>query len=325
MLTGCYQDFEPDLKSTPVVCINSNIIAGQPVTVNVTRTWRYSEGAPGEDIDIQIKNAEVSIVVNGSETYALAYGKSPADNSDDYLYVSDYVARVGDEIAVRAVSSEYGEAGGSVTVPRAVKIDNVVPTVSNLRRELRGDRLEAWFDLSFAVTFTDPADAVNYYMFDCKAYTPDSYIDDDNLYHSSNEVTISLYPDFSREPLFSEHVGALEAIVSDTDGYTVFSDRQISGKSYTIHFSIPGCHYVCRDITQPRVSDYVMKLSHISAGYYNYMMSLWATTEGVNGILGNVGLGNPVWEHSNVSTGAGIISGSAVGEYHVPFRSLVGD
>jgi hypothetical protein len=140
-----------------------------------------------------------------------------------------------------------------------------------------------------------------------------------------HEVTISLYPDFSREPLFSEHVGALEAIVSDTDGYTVFSDRQISGKSYTIHFSIPGCHYVCRDITQPRVSDYVMKLSHISAGYYNYMMSLWATTEGVNGILGNVGLGNPVWEHSNVSTGAGIISGSAVGEYHVPFRSLVGD
>lgn len=87
MLTGCYQDFEPDLKSTPVVCINSNIIAGQPVTVNVTRTWRYSEGAPGEDIDIQIKNAEVSIVVNGSETYALTYGKSPADNSDDYLYV----------------------------------------------------------------------------------------------------------------------------------------------------------------------------------------------------------------------------------------------
>ena len=47
MLTGCYQDFEPDLKSTPVVCINSNIIAGQPVTADVTRTWRYSEGAPG--------------------------------------------------------------------------------------------------------------------------------------------------------------------------------------------------------------------------------------------------------------------------------------
>lgn len=325
MLTGCYQGFEPDLKSAPVVCINSNIIAGEPVSVAVTRTWRYSEGAPGEDIDIQIPDADVSIIVNGSESHTLRYEKLPDVYTDKYAYVSDYVAREGDEIAVRAVSSEYGEAGGSVTVPRAVKIDNVVPTVSNLRRELRGDRLEAWFDLSFAVTFTDPADAVNYYMFDCKAYTPDSYIDDDNLYHSSNEVTISLYPDFSRESLFSEHVGALEAIVSDTDGYTVFSDRQISGKSYTIHFSILGCHYVCRDITQPRVSDYVMKLSHISAGYYNYMMSLWATTEGVNGILGNVGLGNPVWEHSNVSTGAGIISGAAVGEYHVPFRSLVGD
>lgn len=325
MLTGCYQDFEPDLKSTPVVCINSNIIAGQPVTADVTRTWRYSAGAPGEDIDIQIKNAEVSIVVNGSETYILAYGKSPSDNSDDYLYVSDYVAREGDEIAVRAVSTEYGEASGSVTVPRAIKIDNVAPTVSNLRKERSGNRLEAWFDLSFAVTFTDPADAVNYYMFDCTTSMPDRYVDDENIYHSSNEVTISMHPDFSREPLFSEHVGVLEAIVSDTDGYTVFSDRQISGKSYTIHFSIPGCHYVCDDITRPRVSDYVMKLSHISAGYYNYMMSLWATTEGINGILGNVGLGNPVWEHSNVSTGAGIISGSAVGEYHVPFRSLVGD
>lgn len=259
MLTGCYQDFEPDLKSTPVVCINSNIIAGRPVTVNVTRTWRYSEGSPGEDTDIQIKNAEVSILVNGSESYSLRYEKNP-DSYDDWFYVSDYVAKEGDEIAVMAVSPEYGEASGSVTVPRAVKIDSAVPTVSNLRKERRGNRLEAWFDLSFAVTFTDPADAVNYYMFDCKTYMPDSYIDDDNLYHSSNEVTISLYTDFSREPLFSEHVGALEAIVSDTDGYTVFSDRQISGKSYTIHFSIPGCHYVCRDITQPRVSDYVMKL-----------------------------------------------------------------
>lgn len=327
MFTGCYQDFEPDIKSSPLLCVNSNIIAGQRVTVHVTRTWRYSEGIPNEDIDIQIKDADVSISVNGTESYPLKFEEREKGLSreKEYVYVSDYVAKEGDRITVSAISKDYGEAHGSTIVPNAIKIDKVVPTIKNRSIKRYGNRLEARFDLSCAVTFTDPGDAINYYRFDIDRYLPDGYLDENNLYHGSNETITSMTYDFSEEPIFSEHVGVLEAIVSDTGGYTVFSDRQISGKSYTIHFSIPGCHYECNDITRPRVSDLVVKLSHISTGYYNYMMSLWATTEGINGVLGDVGLGNPVWEYSNVSTGAGIISSSAVYEYHIPYRSLAGE
>ena len=52
------------------------------------------------------------------------------------------------------------------------------------------------------------------------------------------------------------------------------------------------------------------------------MLSLWATEEGIQGALGGVGLGNPVWEYSNVSTGAGIISASATSRYPIPLHRL---
>ncbi|MDE6693171.1 MAG: DUF4249 domain-containing protein, partial [Muribaculaceae bacterium] len=62
-LTSCYTDFEPDLKSTPVVCINSLITAGDSIHVEVTRTWRYSEGDPLVKLDVMLRDAEVSLYV----------------------------------------------------------------------------------------------------------------------------------------------------------------------------------------------------------------------------------------------------------------------
>lgn len=64
LLTGCYTYFEPDLKSTPVVCINSLLTAGDKIKVEVTRTWRYGEGSPMVDLDISLKDAEVFLYVN---------------------------------------------------------------------------------------------------------------------------------------------------------------------------------------------------------------------------------------------------------------------
>ncbi len=66
-----------------------------------------------------------------------------------------------------------------------------------------------------------------------------------------------------------------------------------------------------------------VEFGHISTAYYNYMMSLWANTEGISGALGGVGLGDAVFEFSNVSTGAGIVAAKANSVYKLDMRKLV--
>ena len=70
-LASCMSEFEPDIESTPVVCINANAVVGDTLLVEVTRTWRWSEGhVVGDfynenDIDIFLREADVEVWVNG--------------------------------------------------------------------------------------------------------------------------------------------------------------------------------------------------------------------------------------------------------------------
>ena len=64
-LASCMSEFEPDIESTPVVCINADAVVGDTLIVEVTRTWRWSEGHPGYNIDINLKEADVEVWVNG--------------------------------------------------------------------------------------------------------------------------------------------------------------------------------------------------------------------------------------------------------------------
>ena len=40
VLTGCYSDFEPDIDSTPVVCINANAKVGEVLKIFAMFLWR---------------------------------------------------------------------------------------------------------------------------------------------------------------------------------------------------------------------------------------------------------------------------------------------
>lgn len=48
----------------------------------------------------------------------------------------------------------------------------------------------------------------------------------------------------------------------------------------------------------------VLYLSSISDSFYKYANYQWQVTDGIVGDLGDVGLGDPIWGYSNVSTGA---------------------
>ncbi len=66
-------------------------------------------------------------------------------------------------------------------------------------------------------------------------------------------------------------------------------------------------------------------LSHISTDYYKFLLSFWAATEGISGALGGVGLGDAVFEYSNVSSGAGIVSAQAKSTYELDIRKLISE
>ncbi len=176
-LSGCYTYFEPDLKSTPVVCINSLLTAGEKIEVEVTRTWRYGEGSPNTGLDIGLKEAEVYLYVNNElEERLEAHFHTEEDqihwsqlrNGVDCYFAANYIPKSGDKIKITAIDKTYGEAFAEVTIPYPVEIDNVETKVTKFDSSFdkTNDFYSAAFDMMLKVKFTDPASLSNYYIFD---------------------------------------------------------------------------------------------------------------------------------------------------------------
>ncbi len=338
LLTGCFTYFEPDIKSTPVVCINSLLTSGEKIKVEVTRTWRYTEGNPRDNLDISLKDAEVYLYVNDKleEKLELRYHKDDDIywhwgshfNGVDCYYAANYIPSSGDKIRIYAADKKYGEAEAEVTIPYPIEIEEIKTNITKFDssyNELQ-NTYSADFDMILSVAFTDPASTINYYSFDMqtegviKAMTEDEY-------YAPNSESIRLTPDYEFEPLFSEHISPLETIITDAYGlYSFFSDRQISGKQYSLVIPTSG-RYWC-DLKDKTLMDQNLSinidLSHISTDYYKFMISFWAGTEGISGALGGVGLGDAVFEFSNVSTGAGIVAAQSKSTYRLDVRQLIG-
>ncbi|MDE6561622.1 MAG: DUF4249 domain-containing protein [Muribaculaceae bacterium] len=335
-LSSCYTNFEPDIKSNPVVCINSLLTAGEKINVEVTRTWRYTEGTPTVGLDISLKEAEVYLYVNDeleerlvlrfhSEDGGGAFWSRP--NGVDCYFAAQYIPKSGDKIKIIAKDKNYGEAYAEVTIPYPVEIDDVETRITKLNSSFTdgNDTYNAEFDMMLSVKFTDPISISNYYIFDMQTGASIRQNSEDGHYQPSVE-SVRINPDYGFEPLFSEHITPLETIITDAYGlYTVFSDRQISGKQYNLEVPLSGS-YFCNYSDHPGMDQKLLlnvEFGHITKAYYNYMMSLWANTEGISGALGGVGLGDAVFEFSNVSTGAGIVAAKANSIYELDIREII--
>ncbi len=318
-LTGCYSDFEPDIESTPVVCINANAKVGEQLMIFVTRTWRWSEHI--EESSLDLKDANVVLYVNDSEYEEVKYKSreyynplNPMSNLQ-WGYLSDYIPRSGDKIRIVVHSNEYGDAEGEVIVPDPVEIEDVQVS-ADIKTSDNGEFRFYTGQASLLLYFTDPADITNYYLVGS------------SLSGAGVELQYTAgYINYDSEPLFTEHVSSLESALSNTYGLTIFSDRMISGKRYPLHLRL-------EDITYPikisegfdsNQSSVCIRLTSISESYYRHVISVWERNEGVNGILEGIGLADPVWECSNVSTGAGVISASALFVINLPLSSIVSD
>lgn len=335
LTTGCFSDFEPDLKSVPVLCMNSNISAGDTVVLQLTRTWRWSDPTVDEQ-NIIVDDAEVRLYVNDEFIETLHFAEIPpmSDYPGSYDepthgYRSGYVAKEGDCIKLTAHSEKYGDAWAEVTVPESIDISHVDYDVVSFSSFSRGSYHRYNFGLNMLIWFTDRASTTDYYEFSESGTIPDRYYIPVPGQDNDEECFASFtyfHVDYDKEPLFTEHVSALESAISDTWGYSIFSDRQISGKSYPLHISIRDLYY---NINNPEnnpeleTASIDFHLDVISRSYYNHVMSVWAHNDGINGVLGDVGLADPVWDASNVSTGAGVVAARSRATYRLYLQDIV--
>lgn len=322
LFCSCYQDFDPDIASTPVVCINATAVAGDTLSVRVTRTWRWNEGKPGDDLDIFLKDAQVKLYVNDTFREDLVYSEweeyDPWEFSGGMgikkAYKSTYVPQPGDRIRITAEDPQYGFAEGSVAMPLPPTIDDVKIQTSGLTQEEYGSSTMYNGSANVELYFTDPAQSKDFYFLDCSAE-----------YESDNSYDAGFLVDMSGEPLFTEHVSSMDAIISETSGYTFFTDRQISGKSYPLHIRFQSVRYEMSDAEGPdsNKSCVILELNTISESMYRHVISVWESNDGVQGALGDIGLADHIWESSNVSTGAGLISARTPTRLAIPLSRLL--
>ncbi|MDE6716631.1 MAG: DUF4249 domain-containing protein [Muribaculaceae bacterium] len=312
--------------------MNSEITPGERITLFLTRTWRWDEGDQYK-IDVEVRDAEVRLIVNGKFRELLipdtvrnkSYPVSPYPEIRE-CYRGDYVPASGDEIRIEAISAEYGEAWAETKVPYPVPIDRI--EIKDASGMADGDPTgfpanseQCRFDIAFklAVYFTDPGNEANYY--DLKlGSSPIVDTEDSEAYFFNG------WPDFSGEPLFTEHVSVLESAMAETSGYTIFSDRQINGKSYPLRINYSsGLFYYRNPLNLQEAKEYgiTFRLRHIDTTYYRNVISIWEANDAIIGSLGGVGLANVIFPYSNVSTGAGTVVAYAVSEKTIPLVDIV--
>lgn len=299
--SGCTENFIPQLDEPPVLCINSLITAGQPVDITVSRTWMDIDYSP--DADYRVNDAEVALFVNGEQK------------------LSDYLPAAGDRIHIEADSRTYGHAEADVTVPESVgiKVVNVKPTVTKIKKkvisETDGVSIDISFSLMIELEVKDDPRVDNYFNLDLKS-VPECNNDYPFLPAPEDGETTIVFNsgslEYDVEPIFSEHLGVFESVVdSDVYGYYFFSDRQFSGATYTLHLYYPKCNFY---LTAPQIESdlfecgFEVKFNTISLSYYNWLNYLWLTNESFQSVIIDAGLGNSIWGYSNVSTGAGVVA-----------------
>lgn len=295
-LTGCYETTEVYLYQQPVLCLNALVTPGEPINVSVTRTWRWDDPQGGDTA--YVDDATITIKANGSPV------------------TPDYLPAQGDFIEIQASSPRWGQASGSVTVPRAVPIESI--NWKGLDERMRLDQgayyntLFMRFALDASVNFNDPANVDNYYNISWYTEGPDT----------SSQAEFSLFNlVYEAEPLFGEHLDVFTQVTGGTvDGYTFFTDRQIAGKPYSLKMTFKDAYFTdswLKDSGAPDTDcSITFTLNTLSESYYKWCLYQWCVTNGLND-FSSVGLGQPVWGYSNVSTGAGIIAATTPSTYTI--------
>ncbi len=106
----------------------------------------------------------------------------------------------------------------------------------------------------------------------------------------------------------------------DDTNFVFFTDRQFSGKTYTLHLNFSGCTFRIRSqVYDESLLDCEVNLylTTVSRSYYNWAVYKWNVDEGIMVDLSDIGLAESKWGYSNVSTGAGVVAAQSTSKYTI--------
>lgn len=316
LLTGCYETFEPKIDTEPVLCINSLITAGEPIEIEVTHTWVFNNEY--ESNNHSVDDAVISIYVNGT------------------LQNEDYIPKEGDDIRIVAESGKYGSAEASVTVPEAVPISALefTPEILSIWKNEEQPMSESLsFNMKIAMKIVDPHLSDDFFRLDYVWKSPSAGEEDsDDDFNAPQLTYATFYPgtfDEDAEPIFKEHIDVFESVMgNDYDIMMIFSDRQFSGKDYTLnlHFNNASYHVDAPDYDSGLYDcSMVFTLATVSRSYYSRALYVWQRDMGIIGDLGDLGFAEPMWGYSNVSSGAGVVAAQSFATYTLSLKEFLHD
>lgn len=316
VLAGCYEDFNPEIDTKPVLCLNSLITDGEPIKVDVTHTWMFNDEKAYKSHNVT--DATVTILANKS------------------IVGSDYLPEEGDEIRIVVESPTYGTATAAVTVPFATSVGNVKvsPVVTSMWKG-SGEVLpyemlaDVTFNLNIQMEVNDPAGTDNYYLFGYNCFSPSSNENPEYelQYYDASVFSLGKF-EYNSEPIFKEHIGVIEAVMGNDDvaEFTFFTDRQFSGTTYTLHlnFSNNVFRVKSKDIDKSLLECGVnLYIAAVTQSYYNWAVYKWNADEGISEDLSNMGMAEPKWGYSNVSTGAGVVAAQSTSKFTIDLKDFL--
>lgn len=302
LLSSCSTTFEPDIESKQQGVLNVIASADSHVLAYLSTTWRYDHPEQKRFI----KDADVTLYVNGVE-----YGKmifvDDENTANDEHYECDYVPRVGDRLEVRAATRDFGTLSGMCELPEPVKVEAY--EVSTRCYEDHDAMIVVGNEISYAtvvefnyrITFTDPADEENYYMLCSNAFPTD--------------------------PIFDENQNPIDGLIDSDDFsyYSIFSDRSINGRTYTLQCQTQYYGRYDRRPYDPGQCVDKIYLASISRDYYRYILSILKKDAGLQGELDQIGLGMPMTIFSNIDGGVGIVAAQSLDGFEVDVTDKVNE
>lgn len=284
-LSSCEEVFTPDAPHKPVLCVNSLITAGEPIESVVSKSRLYTDSPDRSDVN----DGEVRIYANGE------------------LQLDSYIPQEGDEVKIVAESTSIGRCEGCVCVPKSIHTPKANwETFDVSCWESENDITSVLFKLKVALEIEDPV-GDNYYKFEFNDHAQSDEVSDNWNASGNYGWSIGSFR-YNMEPIFSEHIGIFESIMGGyTEGFMFFSDRQFSGKNYTLHLQFDNCRFLFPTGFIPECKVNLIVTS-VSPSYYNWANYVWQRDNGTLTDFSDYGLGDPIWGYSNVSSGAGVVA-----------------
>lgn len=356
--SGCEREIKFKGEETdPMLVLNALINADEQIRINLSQSCFFliyeNKGFK------QIKDADIELYVNNEFKEKLSFKTIIFGEEVDYPYwggyddteyghyVSNYIAKAGDQIRIVANKEGFVEAVSELVVPEIIPFQST--EIYDLKEEVRPYASYNYVFDEEQDTYVPVLDTLSYIVYDVFKLKV-KFKDEENFknfyrikltqwsilgdgYEQSNKVEFKQSAqiennDFYREasyfssnnPVFIQNNNSMEEIFGDdlfsnTNPFLMFSDEFFDGETYELIFDVILYKYSVSKEGYESGMDYKYELfSHneLEINFYQITRDYYLYLRTIDAYENNLGIfAEPVQIYSNVKGGIGIIGGQS--------------